>query len=245
MEKSIFTIKGMTCQACVKAITEKISAVSGVTRVIVSLENKNVEVLSDKKIGLREISEALLNLPKYKVSQVTNQEVQSVSLFATKKESMLKTYRPLITVFIFIIIISLAFQMSQEFFQPHLFMNHIMAGFFVGFSFFKFLDLKAFAESFSSYDPLAQKWPLYGYVYPFIELALGFLFVANTALPLANTMTVIVLSLTTIGVYKRLQSKSQFQCACLGTTFNLPLSYVTIFENTAMILMGIYGLFLR
>jgi hypothetical protein len=118
-----------------------------------------------------------------------------------------------------------------------------MAGFFIGFSFFKFLDLKAFSDSFSSYDPIAQRFPKYGYIYPLIELLIGLLFITGKALIIANALTLIVLSITTYGVFKRLQTKSDFQCACLGTTFNLPLSNVTIAENIVMILMSMYGLF--
>ena len=59
----------------------------------------------------------------------------------------------------------------------------------------------------------------------------------------ANALSVIVLSITTYGIFKKLQTKSNFQCASLGTTFNLPLSNVTIAENIVMILMSMYGLF--
>jgi hypothetical protein len=45
--------------------------------------------------------------------------------------------------------------------------------------------LKTYRQSFSGYDPLAQKWLFYAYIYPFIELFLGFLFIAGKALPLA------------------------------------------------------------
>lgn len=238
MEQSIYAIEGMTCQSCVKTIKEKISSISGVVKAKVSLEDGSVEILSKEKIDLKKVSESLSDLPKYKVSLIGNSPV-------IQKVSILKTYKPLITIFSFILLISLAFQISSGFFQPHLFMNHIMAGFFIGLSFFKFLDLKAFAASFSGYDPLAKKWRAYGYIYPFIEITLGFLFVENRALLLANTMTIVVLSLTTFGVYKKLQSKSQFQCACLGTSFNLPLSNVTIFENVVMILMAVFGLFFK
>lgn len=241
MGQLIFTIEGMTCQACVKVITEKISSISGITKVVVSLENKYVEILSTKKIDLSEVADVLSGLPKYKVFEFSNKS-NTAAIEVFKKESLLKTYRPLITVFGYILLTSGAYQISQVSFNFHLFMSHIMAGFFLGLSFFKFLDIKAFAESFSSYDPLAQRWLNYGYVYPFIELILGLLFVAQLALSFANAMTIVVLTVTTIGVYKRLQSKSKFQCACLGTTFNLPLSKVTIFENVVMISMAVYAL---
>jgi hypothetical protein len=117
-----------------------------------------------------------------------------------------------------------------------------MAGFFLGLSFFKFLNLKAFSESFSSYDPIAQRFLNYGLVYPFIEFILGLMFISGKVLMIANAITIFILVVTTIGVVKKLQSKSQFQCACLGTTFSLPLSSVTVFENALMIMMAVYSL---
>ena len=247
MEKSIansiastFSVEGMTCQACVKTITDRVSAISDVASVDVSLEGKRVDILANRSITLSEINNVIVNLPKYKIHDF-NTPI-AVTAKPISEVSLLKTYKPLIAIFAFIFLVSLAYQISLGAFNYHLFMNHMMAGFFIGLSFFKFLDLKAFAESFSGYDPLAKRWLSYGYAYPFVELFLGLLFIAGKALMFANTLTVIVLAVTTYGVYKRLQSKSQFQCACLGTTFSLPLSNVTIFENAVMIMMAVYSI---
>lgn len=235
MESSTFTIEGMTCQSCVKTIKESIASLTNIGGVDVSLEKKTVEITANRKIGLSEVTSALATSPKYKVSDITE----------LKKESLLKIYKPLITIFSFILLASLAYQVSTGTFHSHIFMNHLMAGFFLGLSFFKFLDLKSFAESFSGYDPLGQRWLNYGFIYPFIELGLGLMFIAQVALNIANLLTIIVLTITTFGVYRRLQSKSKFQCACLGTAFKLPLSNVTIAENITMIAMAIYGLLLH
>ncbi len=232
MENTTFTIEGMTCQSCVKTIKESLSSLASVSAADVSLETKSVAITADRKLSLSEVTSALVGFPKYRVSESAELE----------KESLLKIYKPLITIFSFILLASLAYQVSAGSFSSHIFMNHLMAGFFLGLSFFKFLDLKAFAESFSGYDPLAHRWLTYGFIYPFIELALGLMFIANVALNIANALTILVLATTTIGVYKRLQSKSKFQCACLGTAFNLPLSNVTIAENIVMIIMAIYSL---
>ena len=240
---SIYTIEGMTCQSCVKTITEKVLKIPGVSEVQVSLTEKSVKILSQTAVGLDLVKNALIESPKYTVSEFkikskTDTKSTATVQTAEKKDSLLKTYKPLITVFAFVLFISLAHQLSLGHFNSALFMNHLMAGFFIGLSFFKFLDLKAFAESFSSYDPIAQRWLNYGYYYAFIELILGLLFISGKFLVLANVTTIFILTFTTYGVYKRLQSKSKFQCACLGTTFNLPLSNVTIAENVVMILMA-------
>ncbi len=240
-QNNVYFIDGMTCQSCVKTITEHISDIDGVLFAKVNLENKEVQIGADRNISLEQVSAALIDLPKYAVKNVKT-NINLVKPSTQFEVSLLKTYKPLIIVFAFIFLVSLAYQVSLGAFNIHLFMNHIMAGFFIGLSFFKFLDLKAFAESFSGYDPVAQRWLNYGYVYPLVELLLGLLFIAGKALIFANAVTTIVLTLTTYGVYKRLQSKSAFQCACLGTSFNLPLSNVTIAENLVMIAMGAYSL---
>lgn len=238
----VYGISGMTCESCVKTITEKISSIAGVTSALVTLKDKKAEITSNRKIELADVRQALSENTKYTVSEFKSENPLSAVATNELKKSILETYKPLFIVFIFILLISSSYQISIGKFDAHLFMNHIMAGFFIGLSFFKFLDLKAFAESFSSYDPLAQRWLGYGKIYPFIEIILGLLFISGKMLLIANALTILVLSLTTYGVYLRLQSKSKFQCACLGTTFNLPLSNVTIAENLVMIAMAVYGL---
>lgn len=239
---SKYSINGMTCESCVKTITVTILKIPDVISVQVSLKDKAAHITSNRKIELNEVRRALSENTKYSVSEYQSAITVDTAPTNKAKQSILTTYKPLIMVFAFIFLVSFAYQISLGNFNSHIFMNHIMAGFFIGLSFFKFLDLNAFSESFSSYDPLAQKWLVYGKTYPFIELLLGLLFTSGKALVFANAITTILLSLTTYGVYIRLQSKTKFQCACLGTAFSLPLSKVTIVENLAMILMALINL---
>ena len=242
VKTSTYSIEGMTCDNCAKTITEKISTLKNVISVDVNRTDAKVDILASQDISLLEVKNVLSDLPKYKVFDI-QAPAGTLKKVTPAETSFFVTYKPLIIVFVFIFLVSLASQASLASFNSHLFMNHIMAGFFIGFSFFKFLDLAAFSESFSSYDPVAQRWQGYGKAYPFIELLLGLMYVIGQMLVIANIATILVLSFTTYGVYKRLQSKSPFQCACLGTTFNLPLSNVTIGENVVMILMAAFGLF--
>lgn len=235
-----YKIEGMTCGSCVEKITERLKALPGVYWVNVSLSEKKADIIADRSIMLKEIQGAIADLPKYKADFYDDVETSSV---LPQEKTFFQTYKPLFTVFAYIFTFSIAYQVSRGTFSAHYFMNHIMAGFFVGLSFFKFLDLKSFATAFSNYDPLAKKWKAYGAIYPFIELTLGFLFIADKFLLFANVMTILALSITTVGVYQKIQSKSQFQCACLGAGFNLPLSNITVFENLAMIVMAIAGIF--
>jgi hypothetical protein len=109
-----------------------------------------------------------------------------------------------------------------------------MGSFFIIFSLFKIINLAGFAQAYSMYDIIAQRYYAYGYIYPFIELALGILYVTRSHLMLANIATVIVMAVSSIGVFQALMRKQTFTCACLGTLFKLPMTYVTLVEDLAM-----------
>ena len=114
-----------------------------------------------------------------------------------------------------------------------------MAGFFLVFSFFKMLDLAGFANSYAMYDVIAKRFPVYGFVYPAIELALGLAYIVapNHALTSIITLSVMVVSL--IGVVQAVLSKQKIKCACLGAGFNLPMTSVTIIEDSLMAVMAV------
>ena len=117
-------------------------------------------------------------------------------------------------------------------------MRYFMAGFFIAFSFFKMLDLKAFADAYAAYDLLAARWHAWGYVYPFVELGLGLAYLANFAPVATAWVTLIVMGFSSIGVIQAVMDKRRIRCACLGTVFQLPMSTVTIIEDVGMVLMA-------
>jgi len=119
------------------------------------------------------------------------------------------------------------------------FMIDFMGLFFIVFSFFKLLDLKGFTNAFKMYDPLARKSTFYAQIYPFIEIMLGLLFLFRFKVQFAIIITLIILSITTIGVTKALRNKEEIQCACLGSVLKLKMTEATFIENTIMIIMGV------
>jgi hypothetical protein len=118
------------------------------------------------------------------------------------------------------------------------FMRIFMAGFFLTFSFFKMLNLKAFAESYAMYDIVAKKFSAWGFIYAFIELGLGLSFALNLSPVVVNWVTLIVMTVSILGVLESVLNKKKIQCACLGAVFNLPMSTVTIVEDAIMIAMS-------
>src|SRR5437762_3012578 len=83
-------------------------------------------------------------------------------------------------------------------------MTHFMAGFFLVFSFFKLLDLTAFADAYQMYALLAARSRLYALAYPFIELGLGIAYVVRFEPVVTNVVTLVVMLVGAVGVLKSL-----------------------------------------
>lgn len=121
-------------------------------------------------------------------------------------------------------------------------MENFMGAFFIAFSFFKLLDLRGFAGAYRTYDVVARRLPSYGYVYPFIELLLGAAYITAFQPFATNLATLVVMSVSIIGVIQSVLLKRKIRCACLGTVFNLPMSTVTLVEDGLMIAMAAIAL---
>ena len=117
-------------------------------------------------------------------------------------------------------------------------MRHFMAGFFLIFSFFKLLDVRRFAETYATYDIVAHRSRLYGLAYPFLELGLGIAYLLHWNPWITNLVTLVVMSISLVGVLETLLARRRIRCACLGTVFNLPMSVVTVIEDGLMIAMA-------
>ena len=86
---------------------------------------------------------------------------------------------------------------------------------------------------------LQKKTSLYAWIYPFIEVLLGLMFLMRIETKTALILTIIVLGITSIGVAQTLINKRSIQCACLGTTLKLPMTEATLIENSIMIIMSL------
>ncbi len=134
---------------------------------------------------------------------------------------------------------TLAVQLAGGSFDLDSAMRTFMGGFFVVFSFFKFLDLQGFADAYRGYDLVARAWPPYGRIYPFLEFGLGLAYIANWQPFTVNIATALLMAVSLIGVIRAVLSKKQIRCACLGTGFNLPMSTVTVIEDGLMFVMAV------
>lgn len=124
-------------------------------------------------------------------------------------------------------------------------MRWFMGVFFVVFASFKLVGYRMFAMMFAGYDIVAKRFRTYAYAYPFIELGLGLLYLTN-AVPMArDVLTLLVMSIGSIGVYQEIRRRSGIHCACLGNVIKLPLSTVSLVEDVGMGLMAAIMLLMR
>jgi|ERR1700733_52240 len=154
----------------------------------------------------------------------------------------IKDFLPLIIIFVCIIALTL---LKQWLFGWSIegAMLDFMGIFFLVFGTFKLLNLTDFANAYAEYDIVAKRSMLYGYIYPFIELALGLMYLTRFHVTVANWVTLALMIIGSIGVAYELSQNKQIVCACLGTVFKIPMTYVTLAEDVIMGLMAAYMLF--
>ncbi len=159
-----------------------------------------------------------------------------------KKKSKFETYKPLIVIIGMILLVTVTLSIRDalhDSLEIRKTMSYFMAGFFLVFSAFKFLDLKGFADGYRTYDLLAKRWYTYGCIYPFLELLLGLAFLIGFDSFWVNGVTLVLMTFSGIGVLAEKQKKKTIQCACLGTIFKLPLTNITLIEDFGMAAMAL------
>ena len=228
--KTTFKISGMTCNGCRSTVENKLSSLDGVDNAQVNLTNGEAIVYSKNPISFSLISNSLP--PKYKVIRKRDAKDNEII-----KSSKIKQLKPLFIILGYISVTSILLNFRN--WNSTNAMLDFMGLFYIIFSFFKILDIKGFSTSFKMYDPLAKKITIYGYIYPFIEILLGLMFLTRIEVNIALLITIIILGITSVGVTKTLLNKRTINCACLGTTLKLPMTEATFIENAIMITMAI------
>lgn len=230
-----YQVTGMTCSSCEAKVKSALLAVENITNVEVSKNENSAIITMDKHIALSYLQKALPE--KYQISVLHHNEL------AEQTMGWLATYKPILLIFFYITVNAVLVQLANDRFDTMQWMRHFMAGFFLFFSFFKMINLNGFAESYVMYDVLAKRIPIWAYAYTFVELGLAIAYTVNFNPFITNLTTLIVMSISIIGVLQSVLYKRKIQCACLGVVFNLPMSTVTIIEDALMIVMSASMLF--
>ena len=229
MKKKEITISDITCMSCVSKIEKQLYSNTSLDKITINKDN-----------GLTLIEGE--DIPRDNEIQNLLSEIGNYSLTPPKRNLFSSPYKPLIIIVFYLFAVTLAIEFNSGIFFFFTWMGNFMAGFFLLFSFFKIVDVPAFAKAYQSYDIIASKINWYGYIYPFIEFSLGISYLFFYDSVLTNLITAIIMFVGLIGVYRSVIQKTKIQCACLGTVFNLPMSYVTIIEDGVMLMMALFML---
>ncbi len=262
-----YSITGMHCGACVAKVTAALKPFAD--DVAVTLKPPQA-VLTDVKGRLTDLQAALSKVGGYSLRAAAETAAETSKDGATiqaagggaakgaapseapQAASWLSTYQPLLLIAGYIAVAAFAgtghidnghaggFD-AQSWIEA--WMINFMAGFFLVFSAFKFLNLSGFADAYATYDLLAKRWHGYGFVYPFLELALGLAYLFRVAPTATDVATLLLMGFSSFGVLSALRNKRQIECACLGTVLKLPMSTVTLVEDLGMAAMAAAMLF--
>jgi cation transport ATPase len=225
----------MTCGGCVASVEEKLSKIMGVNSVSVDLATAEAIIEMARHLSIKQLQEALKL--KYEITEKEISDTQNhQEVLPIEEKSKIEQLKPLFLILGYLSMAVVLMNYKEGSLNDA--MLDFMGLFYIVFSFFKFLDLKGFPESFRMYDPLAKAIPVYGSIYPFFEAALGILFLMRIQIPLTLIITVIILGITTLGVTKTLLDKKSIRCACLGTSLKLPMTEATFIENAIMLTMA-------
>jgi len=119
------------------------------------------------------------------------------------------------------------------------FISNVLGTVLIFLGIIKLYNLSSFVSTFNKYDLIASNVPFYGYIYPFLEIILGILFLKQSNIKSLYTVTIIFISINLLGVINGLQSKYKLKCGCMGSFVDLPLSYLTIIENLFILIKTI------
>lgn len=231
-----YYISGMTCGNCVAKVKSELLKMGDITETTVQLKSPQAIISMQKHIPLASLQSALQKAGSFSITEAdggmhahTNDAAQG---------SWWVTYKPIWLIFLYILLVTGVVTWPPDRFDWMRAMQVFMSGFFLVFSFFKMLDLKGFADSYAMYDIIARRFKAWGFIYAFIELALGIAYAVHFQPVITSAVTLVVMTVSIIGVLQSVLNKQKIQCACLGAVFNLPMSTVTITEDALMIAMS-------
>jgi len=228
-------VAGMTCTSCVARVEHALSEVGGVEHVHVDLKQGTAMVAGSEALGRTELVSAVVGAGYSVVSEAIAEAEEQ----ATQDASGAPTLLSLVPLFVAVGLIGAGSLASGG---VDGFMGRFMGGFFLVFGGLKLLDLRGFVSAYAMYDLLAARVTAYGWVYPFLEVALGLAYLAAPNWPTLHAFTLGLMLFSSVGVIQAVSRGEKLKCACMGTAFNLPMTTVTVVEDLGMAAMATWML---
>ena len=163
--------------------------------------------------------------------------------FGIARDSDAPSYRPVLAVFG--IGLALAVALSLALFGD---IGIRTAEWFVAFSMamlamLKLQDVEQFSTMFVGYDLLGQRFVPYALAYPWLEGLVAVL-MAGRLLPWISIPVALTIgSVGAVSVFYAVYiQKREIKCACVGGSGNVPLGFISLSENLAMVGMAVWML---
>ncbi|QDT16632.1 heavy-metal-associated domain-containing protein [Alienimonas californiensis] len=231
----------LRCGSCVATVEPYLNRTLGVDRWKIDVASADKTLTVDGDASTESVKDAVAQAGYQILGEIAAPSAPAVAERPADAPTA-TTYFPLLLLVAFLVGVVALVEVRVGDFDWGRAMGNFMGAFFLAFAFFKLLDLRGFADNYGSYDVVARRVPAYGYVYPFIELALGAAYVTGFQPAATNFATLVVMSVSSVGVIQSLLNKRKIRCACLGTVFNLPMSTVTLVEDGLMVAMAAFAL---
>ena len=155
---------------------------------------------------------------------------------ATGTGHSLQDFLPLIAMVLLVLLLTAGgvYALGQE---P---MLAFMGYFFLVFGVLKLIRLRGFVEAYREYDVLAMRSTTYAYAYPFLELFFAAAYLLAWQVQAVSAAVAVVMLIGAYGIYRKLRAKEEIPCACLGTVFKVPMTWVTLGEDLLMAGMALW-----
>lgn len=252
MHRFHLSISGMRCGVCSAKVHGALSSIESIQTVEVDRQ-RNLAIISSAVDVDEHVVQLVLSqaggfaLNEIKVDSDPSAPIGAVTLTTGETDSSpeevpSQSLFPLFLIVGYIFTVTFLIAWSNSQWSMDSMMRHFMAGFFLVFSFFKFLDAPGFSSAFKMYDPLAKAIPGWSWIYPYVELVLGVAYMMSWQPLATNVATLVLMSVGGVGVLQSLLQKRTIRCACLGTALNLPMTKVTLVENGTMAAMAAFML---
>lgn len=153
-----------------------------------------------------------------------------------------ETYRPVVTLFAitFLMALGAASIVEDQWLSVRTF-EWFVAFTMCGLGYLKVRDTEAFSTMFLNYDLLARRWVRYGYIYPYAETGAGLLMIPAVLNWVSVPVAFVIGTIGAVSVLKAIYfDKRELTCACAGGDSKVPLGFVSLTENLAMIAMAIW-----
>jgi cation transport ATPase len=239
-----YEIEGMHCSACATKISAALQSIPEVSHSDVTLNPPEARVEMNRHVPVSTLQNTVSSVGAYtlreKLPAFDDDRAHSTDSAAIDSGSLV----PLFVIVGYIVGGILVRAAIANEYSWHVMMTNFMGSFFVLFSLFKMIDIRGFADAYAAYDLIASRSRFYALAYPFIELGLGLAYLVGVTPLLTNLITLILMTIGAIGVFRALRGGRTIQCACLGTALNLPMTKVTLLEDVVMGVMALVMLFL-